>query len=154
MNSALNGPRGRSVHAPRLTLLSFIPNVDDASPAASSALFSVPSRSVTKRRHWHALPTVPPLFSMSQPPTIESVDPAHLIQISEVMRLKKEEHRVRSRINMARFRMRLKTRPPHEQELIKVRARHARARYRASRRSAQNSEQRADASVNAYCVRS
>ncbi|KAJ7660348.1 hypothetical protein DFH06DRAFT_1326478 [Mycena polygramma] len=141
MNPTLNGPRRHSVHAAGLTLLSSIPNVVDASAEASSALFSLPSRSVTKRRHWHALPTVPPLLSMSQSPAGDPVDPAHLVQISEVIRMKKEEHRMRSRINMARFRMRLKTRPPHEQEIFKVRARHARARYRASRRLAENSEQ-------------
>ncbi|KAJ7618255.1 hypothetical protein DFH06DRAFT_1342525 [Mycena polygramma] len=78
--------------------------------------------------------------------------PPRLVPLSEVRELKKQEQRTKSRVRMARsvatspyitfdilsficrLRMKLKELPPEQQEPYKVRARHARARYREMRR--------------------
>ncbi|KAJ7839306.1 hypothetical protein B0H13DRAFT_1911326 [Mycena leptocephala] len=48
--------------------------------------------------------------------------------------LKREEARAKTRARMADFRCRLKQLPAEQQEPFKARARHARARYRATQR--------------------
>ncbi|KAF7367346.1 hypothetical protein MSAN_00797000 [Mycena sanguinolenta] len=49
----------------------------------------------------------------------------------DLMRIKKEEQRAKTRDRMARFRAKLKELPLEEQEAVHERARLARARYRA-----------------------
>ncbi|KAJ7035483.1 hypothetical protein C8F04DRAFT_1259027 [Mycena alexandri] len=60
----------------------------------------------------------------------QTFTPAQLTQY-EFLQMKKEEQRRKKRARMATFRLRLKQLPAVEQEPFKVRARDARARYKA-----------------------
>ncbi|KAJ7612812.1 hypothetical protein DFH06DRAFT_1344899 [Mycena polygramma] len=65
--------------------------------------------------------------------------PPRLLPLSEIRELKKQEQRMKSRLRMARLRKKLKQLPPEQQEPYKVRARHARARYRETHRQEKTS---------------
>ncbi|KAJ7040186.1 hypothetical protein C8F04DRAFT_1178281 [Mycena alexandri] len=74
----------------------------------------------------------------SMPSSSSPTKPASSVKFvtqAELMKLKKEEQRIKTRIRMARLRERLKELTLEEQQAAKERARLARARYRDSHRS-------------------